>query len=207
MTPVRHVTGIVAPLARADIDTDAIIPQQWLVTTERDGLGIGLFSNWRYLPASLDPDPAFVLNEDRYRDARIIVAGANYGCGSSREHAVWAHLDYGIQAIIASSFGPIFHDNALKNGLLTLVMDEILVAELMTWAMSAEHNEMGIDVEAGMISLQDGRIYPFTMDEQRRQALLSGEDDIAATLRLSDAIDRFQDEDRCRSPWVWRAVT
>ena len=206
MKAVRTVAGPAVPLERADIDTDTIIPQNWLITTEREGLGIGLFSNWRYLDGNFSPNPAFVMNEPRYAGARIIVAGPNYGCGSSREHAVWAHLDYGIEAIIAPSFGPIFFDNALRNGLLAIVLGAQETLGLITQLQNGPTSQIGVDLDRQEILGPDGTVYGFVMDDQRRDAIMQGKDGIAATLRMSDAIDTFQREDRLRMPWLWPAT-
>jgi 3-isopropylmalate/(R)-2-methylmalate dehydratase small subunit len=206
MKAVRTIAGPAVPLERADIDTDTIIPQNWLITTEREGLGIGLFSNWRYLDRNFSPNPAFVMNEPRFAGARIIVAGPNYGCGSSREHAVWAHLDYGIEAIIAPSFGPIFFDNALKNGLLAIVLGAQETLGLITQLQNGPTSQMGVDLDRQEILGPDGAVYGFAMDDQRRYAIMQGKDGIAATLRMSDAIDTFQREDRLRMPWLWPAT-
>lgn len=203
MKAVQLVKGTAVPMSRADVDTDAIIPQRWLITTEREGLGIGLFSNWRYRPASLDPDPAFILNEPRFSGAKIIVAAANYGCGSSREHAVWAHLDYGIEAIIAPSYGPIFYDNALKNGLVVVTLDEAVVAAMLQMLAEMPANTMTVDLVEQTVSGPDGQRYDFDMDEQRRRAILSGQDDIAATLTHLSDIEEFENRDRARNPWLW----
>ena len=205
MKAVRTVAGPAVPLERADIDTDTIIPQNWLITTEREGLGIGLFSNWRYLDGNFSPNPAFVMNEPRYAGARIIVAGPNYGCGSSREHAVWAHLDYGIEAIIAPSFGPIFFDNALRNGLLAIVLGAQETLGLITQLQNGPTSQIGVDLDRQEILGPDGTVYGFVMDDQRRDAIMQGKDGIAATLRMSDAIDTFQREDRLTKPWLWPA--
>jgi 3-isopropylmalate/(R)-2-methylmalate dehydratase small subunit len=203
MKAFERVTGTAVPLRWADIDTDAIIPQQWLITTERAGLGRGLFANWRYLGGGRDPDPAFVLNEPRFQDARILVAGPNYGCGSSREHAVWAHLDYGIEAIIAAGFGAIFYDNALKNGLAVVTLAEGLVTGILSQLESRASNTMSVDLMANQISTPDGATYPFSMDPSRRQTLLDGTDEISETLNLAAKIDAFQESDRLARPWVW----
>jgi len=203
MKAVRSVAGPAVPLGRGDIDTDTIIPQNWLITTERDGLGIGLFSNWRYLDNNFSPNPAFVMNEPRFEGARIIVAGPNYGCGSSREHAVWAHLDYGIEAVIAPSFGPIFFDNALKNGLLAIVLSAQDTTRLIAQLQAGPRNQMRVSLDRQEVLGPDSQTYRFAMDEKRRQAIMQGEDDIAATLRMSAAIDAFQNEDRLRQPWLW----
>jgi 3-isopropylmalate/(R)-2-methylmalate dehydratase small subunit len=203
MRAFERVTGTAVPLRWADIDTDAIIPQQWLITTQRAGLGRGLFANWRYLAGGLEPDPAFALNEPRFQDARILVAGPNYGCGSSREHAVWAHLDYGIEAIVAARFGAIFYDNALKNGLAVVTLAEDFVAAILLQLETRGSNTMSVDLTSNQITAPDGRTHTFTMDASRRQALLDGRDEISETLNLSAKIDAFQEADRLARPWIW----
>lgn len=205
MKAVRRVTGRAAPLQRADIDTDTIIPQRWLITTERTGLGRGLFSNWRYLSDGETPDPAFILNRPSHAGAEILVAGPNYGCGSSREHAVWAHLDYGINAVISSSFGPIFRDNALKNGLFAIELDMAIVDQLQQQLDSAAR-VMTIDLIGCQLIDATGKTHGFSIDEERRQALIDGQDDIAATLKHDDAIRAFQSADRRLNPWIWDSV-
>jgi len=209
MKRFRQVRGIAIPMARADIDTDAIIPQQWLITTERSGLGGGLFGNWRYLNATRDlnatraPDPGFILNDPRLRGARILVAGPNYGCGSSREHAVWAHLDFGIEAVIAPSFGQIFYYNALKNGLAVIRLELGITSNILASLLALPGQEMTVDLLANTVIGPDGTQHSFAMEADRREALLLGRDDIAATLEMSEAITAFQKADRLRRPWVW----
>ncbi|EJL27325.1 3-isopropylmalate dehydratase, small subunit [Caulobacter sp. AP07] len=203
MKAVSIVAGVAAPLNRADIDTDAIIPQNWLITTEREGLGRGLFSNWRYLPGTEVPDPAFVLNQPAFAGARILVAGPNYGCGSSREHAVWAHLDFGIEAVVAASFGPIFRDNALKNGLLTAEVEADVAADMLAHLQTRSPRTMTIDLADTQLVGPDGRRHGFRIDPERRNALLEGRDDIASTLDRSQVISAFQRRDRQRRPWIW----
>lgn len=203
MKAFRKVTGTAVPLGRSDIDTDAIIPQQWLITTSREGLGKGLFSNWRYRDDAFTPDPGFVLNEPRFARAKILVAGPNYGCGSSREHAVWAHLDFGIEAVIAESFGPIFRDNALRNGLPAITLDGAAVAQVLAQLAALPANRMTVDLERAEVTGPDGTAYRFTMDEERRRALLDGIDDISATLAHAPDIDAFHSADRIRNPYYW----
>jgi 3-isopropylmalate/(R)-2-methylmalate dehydratase small subunit len=205
MKAFQRVSGIAIPLPRADIDTDAIIPQQWLITTERTGLGSGLFGNWRYLNGTRAPDPGFILNDPRLQGARILVAGPNYGCGSSREHAVWAHLDFGIEAVIAPSFGQIFYDNALKNGLAAVTLEASAIAQILASLLALPGQKMTVDLLANKVTGPDGATYGFAMAADRREALLLGRDDIAATLEMADAIEAFQQADRRRRPWVWEA--
>jgi len=203
MKAVKRVEGVAAPFPQADIDTDAMIPQRWLVTTTRTGLGAGLFGNWRYHGQTLDPDPQFVLNRPEYRRAKIIVAGPNYGCGSSREHAVWAHLNFGIAAVVAPSFGPIFRDNALRNGLLLVALPEPQVEAILAWLSQDDRRRMSIDLETCLLTGPDGSRHRFSMDETSRSALLAGRDEITATLEYLDAIQMFHERDRAEKPFLW----
>ena len=188
---------------QADVNTDMIIPQKWLITTERDGLGEGLFGNLRYLNDGYLPNPACVLNEARFQHARILVAGPNYGCGSSREHAVWAHLGYGIGAVISSSFGPIFFDNAVKNGLALVMMPETDVSRILQQLSASETHTMTVDVVRQVVVGPDRESYPFAMDAEQRSNLLTGRDEIQRTMESIPAIDEFERKDRLLRPWVW----
>ncbi len=195
MQPFRIHTGIVAPLDRPNIDTDQIIPKQFLKRVERTGFGEFLFNDWRYRGAS-DPDPAFVLNEARYAGASILIAGRNFGCGSSREHAPWALDDYGFRAIIAPSFADIFANNCTKNGLLPVVLSEAMVAELMRRAREIHAYQLTVDLEkcevrdevAGEANLS----VKFTIDDFRRHCLLNGLDDIGLTLQHEADITAYE---------------
>ena len=201
MKAFHHTRGIVAPIQRDDVDTDAIVPQRWLVTVDRKGLGQGLFGSWRY---DLDdrPRPGFVLNQPAYKNARIILAGRNYGCGSSREHAVWAHLDYGIEAVIAPSYGPIFYENCLKNGLLPVMLPESAIARLMAQALAEPGCQCEVNLDTLRVTGPDGRAYAFEMDAGRRRLLLEGTDDIAVTLNMAHEIGKFQECLRRTKPWL-----
>jgi 3-isopropylmalate/(R)-2-methylmalate dehydratase small subunit len=201
MKAFHRTRGIVAPIRRDDVDTDAIVPQRWLVTTDRKGLGQGLFGGWRYDLHDL-PRPGFVLNQPAYKDARIILAGRNYGCGSSREHAVWAHLDYGIEAVVAQSYGPIFYENCLKNGLLPVMLPESAIAQLMDQAQAAPGCQCEVNLDTLRVTGPDGRDYAFEMDAGRRRLLLEGTDDIAVTLKMTHEIGKFQECLRRTKPWL-----
>lgn len=202
MQPFRSVTGVALPIDRDNVDTDAIMPQRWLVTVERTGLGQGLFGSWRY-DADDRPRADFVLNRPAYRGAAIIVAGENYGCGSSREHAVWAHLDYGIRAMIAPSYGPIFFENSLKNGLLPVVLPPEHAWRIRRQVIDRPGASCTVDLETMRVVGPDGAVYSFALDEGRRRALLDGADEIAQTLRYEEEIAAFQRRDRTRRPWIW----
>ncbi len=204
MEPFTKITGIAAPLFRADINTDAIIPMRWLVTARRTGLGKGSFSEWRYR-ADGSEDSTFVLNLAPYRTARMLIAGPNFGCDSSREHAPWALLDFGIRCIIAASFASIFYENCLKNGILPVVLPQEKVRQLAECATAAgEQAVLTVDLTSRGISDANGHITSFELEDSRRAALLEGRDEIDETLAHAEAIAAFQARDREQRPWVWR---
>src|SRR5437660_12251011 len=182
MTPFHIHTGLVAPLDRPNVDTDQIIPQQFLKRVERTSFGEFLFYDWRFL-AEGQPDPSFPLNEPRYRGASILVAGKNFGCGSSREHAPWALADYGFRAIIAPSFADIFANNCMKNGLLPVVLKDEKVAELMKLAQRSDAYQLTVDLENRVVSDSQGFSAGFEIGEFQRSCLLEGLDDIGLTLK------------------------
>ena len=184
MEPVRRVVGRALPLARADVDTDQIIPSYWLKRLERTGYGPGLFEAWR-------KDPAFVLNDPRYRGAEILLAGANFGCGSSREHAVWALLDAGFRAVIAPRLADIFRNNALRNGLVPVEIDADAFAQLVDAVRRDPATTIVIDVEGSTVQAPGVRA-TFPLDEFSRTRLLEGLDDIAVTLRHEPDIAAFE---------------
>ncbi len=191
MQPFHKHTGLVAPLDRVNVDTDQIIPKQFLKRIERPGFGEFLFYDWRFL-ADGAPDASFGLNEARYRGASILVAGSNFGCGSSREHAPWALLDYGFRAIIAPSFADIFATNCFKNGLLTITLPDTTVAELMR---RAQHNPMyrlTIDLESRSVRDEQGFAATFAIDDFRRHCLLHGLDEIGLTLQHEAEIAQYE---------------
>ena len=211
MTPfVRH-RGTAAPLARDNIDTDSVIPKQYLKSVKRTGFGPNLFDSWRYLaPGDLESDhslrprnPDFVLNQPRYREASILITGANFGCGSSREHAVWAFLDAGFRAIIAPSFADIFDTNAATNGLLTLRLPEAAVQTLIAETERTEGHQLAIDLPQQTVTTDSGTVYPFDIDPQRKRCLIEGLDDIALTLRHTARIREFEAAHRARAPWLF----
>lgn len=201
MQKFETISGVALPLDRADIDTDTIVPQRWLVTVSRRGLGAGLFGSLRYDAQGQDR-PDFILNQPAYRSACIIVAGANYGCGSSREHAVWAHLDYGVRAVIAPSFGPIFQGNAVINGLLPVELPAESVATLMRQLLARPGAACRVDLNRCEVTGPDAVVHPFTMDAGRRQALLQGLDDIAITEREAALVEAFQQRQLRAMPWL-----
>jgi len=187
MQPFTKHRGLVAPLDRANIDTDQIIPKQFLKRIERTGFGEFLFFDWRYLPDG-QPNPSFVLNEPRYQGASILVAGKNFGCGSSREHAPWALGEFGFRVIIAPSFADIFANNCFKNGMLPITLPAEQVLEIMKRAQQQEGYSLTVDLERQTI---DDSI-PFTVSDFQRYCLLEGLDDIGLTLRHADLIREYE---------------
>jgi len=184
-------TGLVAPLDRANVDTDQIIPKQFLKRIERTGFGEFLFYDWRYLPDG-QPNSAFVLNEPRYRGASILVADKNFGCGSSREHAPWALGEFGFRVIVAPSFADIFANNCFKNGMLPIVLKDEQVREIMTRARKREGYQLTVDLERQTIEDAQGLSILFVVGEFQRYCLLEGLDDIGLTLRHEDAIRAYE---------------
>jgi 3-isopropylmalate/(R)-2-methylmalate dehydratase small subunit len=190
MQAFRNHTGIVAPLDRANVDTDQIIPKQFLKRIERTGFGQFAFYDWRF-DGDGKPNASFVLNQPQYKDASILVAGKNFGCGSSREHAPWALADYGFKVIIAPTFADIFYNNSIKNGLLLVRLSEERVAELMAKAAQQGY-ELTVDLESCRVSENSGFSASFEIDEFRRRCLLEGLDDIGLTLRFEPQITEYE---------------
>jgi len=191
MQPFVRETGIVAPMDRVNVDTDAIVPKQFLKRIERSGFGQFLFFDWRF-DENGNPNPDFVLNQPRYKGASILLARANFGCGSSREHAPWAILDYGFRCVIAPSFADIFYNNCFKNGILPVTLSEEQVDELFRRTFAKEGYRLTVDLEAKTITDDEGLRYEFDLDEHRRQFLLQGLDDIALTLQHEAAIAAYE---------------
>ena len=191
MQPFRQHTGLVAPLDRANVDTDQIIPKQFLKRIERTGFGQFLFYDWRYLPDG-QRNPSFVLNEPRYEGASILVADKNFGCGSSREHAPWALGEFGFRVIVAPSFADIFANNCFKNGLLPIALPPEQVAESRKRAQEVEAYELRVDLETQMITDETGLSVSFVVNDFQRYCLLEGLDDIGLTLKHEDAIRAYE---------------
>ena len=200
MNPFRIHTGLAAPLNRPNVDTDQIIPKQFLKRVERTGFGKFLFFDWRFLPEG-QPNPDFSLNDPRYRGASILIAGKNFGCGSSREHAPWALADYGFRAIIAPSFADIFANNCLKNGMLPATLSEEEVAELMRRAANAERYDVTVDLEKKIVSDAHGFAAAFQIGDFQRYCLLEGLDDIGLTLKHASDIAAYETQ---RPAWATR---
>jgi 3-isopropylmalate/(R)-2-methylmalate dehydratase small subunit len=211
MDKFTSVTGVVCPLDRANVDTDAIIPKQFLKSIQRAGFGPYLFDEWRYLdhgepgmdcsgrPLNAD----FVLNDRRYRGARVLLTRDNFGCGSSREHAPWALLDYGLRVILAPSFADIFFNNCFKNGILPIVLDGVEIDRLFALATGPEALQLTVDLQTRELQLPDGTRIDFAVDEFRRHCLLNGLDDIGLTLQQVDAIRAYEERRRVAAPWLF----
>ncbi|KPQ23929.1 MAG: 3-isopropylmalate/(R)-2-methylmalate dehydratase small subunit [Halomonas sp. HL-48] len=212
MKKFERFEGVVAPLDRANVDTDLIIPKQFLKSIKRTGFGVNLFDELRYLDEGqpgqdcsqrpLNPD--FVLNQPRYQNAEVLLARRNFGCGSSREHAPWALEDFGFKVIIAPSFADIFYNNAFKNGLLLITLSEDEVDRLFNEVEAKEGYQLDIDLEQQRIITQRGEILEFEVDEFRKHCLLEGLDDIGLTLKDEDAIRTFEEQHRQQRPWLFR---
>ena len=201
MDKFTTLTGIAAPMPLVNIDTDMIIPKQFLKTIRRTGLGVALFDEMRRNPDGTD-NPDFVLNQPAWREAQILVAGDNFGCGSSREHAPWALLDYGIRCVISTSFADIFYGNCFKNGILPIVMPQEAVDVLMADAGKGANARQTIDLEAQTVTTSDGQSFSFEIDPFKKHCLLNGLDDIGLTLEKSAAIDSFEAHAATSRPWV-----
>ena len=207
MEKFTQLTAVAAPLLQINIDTDAIIPSREMKRVSKQGLGEGLFAGWRYIaPGSREPKPDFILNQPGYENTRILLSGANFGCGSSREHAVWALHEYGIRCIIAPSFGAIFYQNCIRNGILPIVLDDDSVRSLATEvSQDPAGRPLTIDLEACMIRSSEGQALTFTIEESHRQMLLQGLDAIALTLTMEEQISAFEQRDRQQRPWIYLA--
>ncbi len=203
-------TGLVAPMDRENVDTDAIIPKQFLKSIQRSGFGPNLFDEWRYLdkgepgqdPSSRKPNPDFVLNQARYKGASVLIARRNFGCGSSREHAPWALDQYGFRAVIAPSYADIFFNNCFKNGLLPIVLPEEQVARLFDEVAAFPGYSLTVDLPRQVVVKPDGSEWPFDVQPFRKYCLVNGFDDIGLTLRHADKIRAFEAERLARMPWL-----
>lgn len=205
MEKFTTLKAIAAPLLRINIDTDIIIPSREMKTVGKTGLAGGLFAGWRYAaPGSREENPEFILNRAPYRQARILLAGANFGCGSSREHAVWALAEWGIRCVVAPSFGAIFHGNCVRNGILPVVLDEATIGDLarQVEADPAQHL-VTLDLHTCTLTAPDGTPDVFTINAGDREMLLEGLDGIAVTMKRDADIRAFQAADRGRRPWIY----
>ena len=201
MEPFRKLTGVAAPLPMINVDTDKIIPKQFLKTIKRTGLGAHLFDEMRFTPDGTEI-PDFVLNKPAYRAAEVLIASDNFGCGSSREHAPWALLDFGIRCVIAPSYADIFYNNCFKNGILPIILPKQQVEALMGQAEQGSNARFTVDLEANEIIAPDGARIAFEIDPFRRQCLLDGLDDIGLTLERETSITGFEDKHRTSQPWL-----
>lgn len=201
MDKFEKLTGIAAPMPLVNIDTDMIIPKQFLKTIKRSGLGVNLFDEMRYDRDGKE-NPDFVLNKPQYRDAQIIVAGDNFGCGSSREHAPWAIKDFGISCVISTSFADIFFNNCFKNGILPIVLPKEAVDVLMKDAEKGANARMTVDLPAQTVTTSDGEVFHFEVDSFKKHCLLNGLDDIGLTLEKAASIDAFEAKAAAARPWV-----
>ncbi|MGP9805448.1 3-isopropylmalate dehydratase small subunit [Paracoccus sp. NSM] len=201
MDKFTTLTGIAAPMPLVNIDTDMIIPKQFLKTIKRSGLGVNLFDELRYDREGREI-PDFVLNQPAYRDAQILIAGDNFGCGSSREHAPWALLDFGIRCVISTSFADIFFNNCFKNGILPVVLPQDAVDALMEDARNGANARQTVDLEAQTVTASDGRSWSFEIDPFRKHCLLNGLDDIGLTMEKAPSIDSYETQMAQARPWV-----
>lgn len=205
MEKFTTLTAIAAPILRINIDTDIIIPSREMKRVSKEGLGEGAFAGWRYTkPGSREENPEFILNREPYRQAQIILSGANFGCGSSREHAVWALSDWGIRCVIAPSFGSIFYGNCVRNGILPVVLDDAQIKMLATQVEADPlERRIHIDLDAGIVTGPDGTQFPFDIAPADREMLMQGLDAIAVTQKRDDEILAFQARDRLKRPWIY----
>ena len=203
MQKFTKLTGVAAPMDAINVDTDQIIPKLHLRTIKRTGLGKVLFDELRFNPDGTEK-PGFILNQEPYRKAGILVAGDNFGCGSSREHAPWALLDFGIRCIVSTSFADIFYNNCFKNGILPITVSAEELQALMADASDRENPVLTVDLEAREITRPNGATVSFEIDEFRRECLLDGLDDIGLTMQKVDMIDAFEKAQREQQPWLYR---
>ena len=211
MDKFATLTAVVAPLDRPNVDTDAIIPKQFLKSIKRSGFGPNLFDEWRYLDHG-EPDsdnsgrplnPDFVLNQPQYQGARILLARENFGCGSSREHAPWALLDFGFRVIIAPSFADIFYNNCFKNGILPIVLDAASVESLFKEVHATSGYQLTVDLPTQRVTTTQGKSYPFEVDVFRKHCLSNGLDDIGLTLQHVAAIRAYEARRKQETPWIF----
>jgi 3-isopropylmalate/(R)-2-methylmalate dehydratase small subunit len=208
MDKFSTLTAIAAPLLRINVDTDAIIPSREMKRVSKDGLSEGLFAGWRYqAPGSREENPDFILNQEPYRRARILLSGINFGCGSSREHAVWALHEWGIRAIIAPSFGSIFQGNCVRNGIVPVALENPIVESLARQVEAGSgRQELTVDLVEGVVIAPDGRRHAFSLPTADREMLLEGLDSIAVTLKRDAEILAFRERDQVRRPWIYLPV-
>lgn len=198
------IQGIAAPLYIDDVDTDAIIPSRESQSVSRNGYGEKLFANWRYEPGTRREKPEFVLNQSPFRQAKVLVSGRNFGCGSSREAAVWSLWQFGIRVVVAESFGAIFRENCVRNGLLPVVLNAVSLRELRV-SLTAADWDIHVDLESQTVMTTGGKSHIFSIDPFERRMLLDGVDEITASLAYETEIQAFEERDRRERPWIWVA--
>ncbi len=211
MKSFTQIDGLVVPMMRSNVDTDAIIPKQFLKSIKRSGFGVNLFDAWRYddpgFPgqdaSTRQPTKDFILNAPRYKGAQILLAGDNFGCGSSREHAVWALDDYGFRSVIAPSFADIFFNNSFKSGFLPIVVEEAVVERFAAECEASEGYRLSIDLAAQTVTTPSGDVTTFEIDAFRKHCLLNGFDDIGLTLQKRDAIEQYEAARKQSAPWLF----
>ena len=211
MESFTTLTASLLPLDRPNVDTDAIIPKQYLKSIKKSGFGINLFDDWRYLdPGEPDQDNSlrridadFILNKSQYKNAKILLARDNYGCGSSREHAVWAMLDYGFRAVISTSFADIFFSNCFKNGLLPIVLEKSVVDKLFDASLNDAEYQVSIDLEKQQVVADNIGSYDFDIDTFKKHCMLNGLDEIEVTLQYQDEIHAYEEKLKESSPWLF----
>ena len=211
MDKFERLDGLVAPLDRNNVDTDAIIPKQFLKSIKRSGFGPNAFDEWRYLDvgepgqdcSQRPKNPDFVLNQARYAGAQVLLTRANFGCGSSREHAPWALLDYGFKVILAESYADIFFNNCFKNGILPIVLPAAEIEALFQQVLATQGYQLVVDLAAQTVTRPDGKVLSFEIDPFRKECLLNGWDDIGLTLRHADKIKAFEEKRRVEQPWLF----
>lgn len=214
MKPFTTYTGITVPLDRANIDTDLIIPKQFLKSVKRTGFGPHLFDQLRYLDegqpgmdcSKREKREDFILNQPRYQGATVLLTRENFGCGSSREHAPWALLDYGFRTIIASSFADIFHNNCFKNGILPITLDDQKIDELFAEVSAHENYRLEINLVDQRLTSSTGKTYTFAIDDYRKRCLLEGLDDIALTLKQAERISSYEQKRKQECPWMFEDI-
>ncbi|MEQ1487760.1 MAG: 3-isopropylmalate dehydratase small subunit [Methylotenera sp.] len=211
MQAFTQLNGLVAPLDRANVDTDAIIPKQFLKSIKRSGFGVNAFDEWRYLDhgepgmdnSKRKINPDFVLNQARYQGASVLLTRENFGCGSSREHAPWALEDFGFKVIIASSYADIFYNNCFKNGMLPIVLSATAVDNLFNQVEASVGYKLNVDLAAQTVTTPNGEVYAFEVDAVRKHNLLHGLDDIGLTMQLQDKIKAFEQKHQVAQPWLF----
>lgn len=211
MKAFTKLDGLAVPLMRANVDTDAIIPKQFLKSIKRSGFGVNLFDEWRYLDpgfpgqdsSTRQSNPEFVLNEERFAGAQVLIAGENFGCGSSREHAVWALDDYGIRCVISSSYADIFFNNSFKSGLLPIALDADTVNKLAESCENTPGYKLSIDLAAQTVTTPEGDVFEFEIDQFRKDCLLEGLDEIGLTLQRRNTIEDYETARKQSAPWLF----